>query len=407
VFIGLMSGTSVDAVDGVLARFEGDGANAPIRTLAVASAPMPAALRRDLLALQSPAGDELERAALAANALADLYAQVCQRLVADAPGGRAAVTVIGAHGQTVRHRPELGFTLQLMNGARLAESTGIDVVCDFRSADVSAGGQGAPLVPAFHALAFAHPTRRRAIVNIGGIANVSLIEARGTQGVDGADGAAAVGGAGVAGHDTGPGNMLMDAWCETHLGRPYDQGGAWAASGRVLPALLERMLAEPYFGQPPPKSTGRDLFDMAWLERQLGGDASEPGPAPDVGGHDPGRAARRPVDPADVQATLCELTATTIADACRRFGADEVHLCGGGAFNAQLVKRIRVLAGPAPVESTEALGIAPQSVEALAFAWLARERVAGRPANLPAVTGASGRRILGALYPAPKPSLTA
>jgi anhydro-N-acetylmuramic acid kinase len=372
VFIGLMSGTSVDAVDGVLARFDGDSPAAPIRTVAFASAPIPATLRRDLLALQAPGADELERAALAANALSDLYAAVCAQLLSDVRGDKSAVTAIGAHGQTVRHRPELGFTLQLLNGARLAEATGIAVTCDFRSADVAAGGQGAPLVPAFHALAFAHPNRRRAIVNIGGIANVSLIEA---------------GGKGVAGHDTGPGNMLMDAWCERHTGRRYDEGGAWAASGRVLPALLDRMLAEPYFGRAPPKSTGRDLFDMEWLERQIGM------------ARQPAAAVADPA-PADVQATLCELTATTIADACRRFGADEVSLCGGGALNARLVDRIRSLAAPAQVESTESLGIAPQAVEALAFAWLARERVAGRPANLPAVTGASGRRVLGALYPA-------
>jgi len=360
-FIGLMSGTSVDAVDGALVEIP--PAPGPLRTLALASEPIPPALRAELLALQSPGPDELDRAARAGVALADLYASVALRLIAEARP--AAVAAIGAHGQTVRHRPERGYTLQLIDGARLAERSGVDVVCDFRSADVAAGGQGAPLVPAFHAQVFASPAMRRAIVNIGGIANVSLLAP----------------GEPVQGHDTGPGNVLLDAWCEAHTGRPYDADGRWAASGRIHPGLLERLRAEPYFARPAPKSTGRDLFNREWLRAAL---ADLPAPP----------AA------ADVQATLLELTASSIALACRAFRADEVFVCGGGARNGALLGRLAELGAPARTCTTEALGAAPQAVEAVAFAWLAACRLRGIPANLPEVTGARGPRVLGALYPA-------
>jgi len=360
LFIGLMSGTSVDAVDGVLASFDGPGPDAPARTLAFESRPMPSDLRDELLALQSSGPDELARAALATVALSDLYAEVALALRSAA--GTRPVRAIGAHGQTVRHRPELGYTLQLIDGARLAERSGCTTVVDLRSADVAAGGQGAPLVPAFHALAFASATRRRAVVNIGGIANVSLLPA---------------GGGAVTGYDTGPGNLLMDAWCERHRGEPFDRDGAWAAGGRVDETLLDRMRSDPYFALPPPKSTGRDLFTPGWVERHLVGPAATN---------------------QDVQATLAELTAATIADACIAFGAEEVRVCGGGARNGNLMARLQQRLAPIAVGSTEALGIDPGAVEALAFAWLARERLAGRPANLPAVTGARGPRVLGAVY---------
>lgn len=366
LFIGLMSGTSVDAVDGALVAFGGDEANAPARTLAFVSCPIDSALRAELLALQQPGHDELARAALASLALTELYARVTLQLTAAA--GSQAIVALGAHGQTVRHRPELGYTLQLINGALLAERSGLTTVVDFRSADVAASGQGAPLVPAFHALAFASSRRRRAVVNIGGIANVSLIPA---------------GGGSVSGFDTGPGNLLMDAWCEQHLGTAFDAGGQWAATGAVDEGLLAKLLAEPYFSLPPPKSTGRDLFSREWLSARLA--------------LSPGVAAR------DVQATLAELTAQSIARACLAFGAEECRVCGGGARNQHLMDRLAAAMPGTDTSSTEALGIDPGAVEALAFAWLARERLANRAANLPAVTGAIGRRVLGAVYPPPLP----
>jgi len=383
-FIGLMSGTSVDAVDGVLAEFESDAPSASFTTLAFASRAMPETLRRSLLELQQPGPDELARASVASIALTDLYAEVSLELLSTLganqtgskqrgcdQGALGQLAVIGAHGQTVRHRPELGYTVQLIDGARLAEMTGCLSVVDFRSGDVAAGGQGAPLVPAFHALAFGSTDLRRAVVNIGGIANVSLLP---------------VGGGTVTGFDTGPGNLLMDAWCERHLGQPFDRDGDWAAGGKVDQVLLEAMLAEPYFGLPPPKSTGRDLFTPDWLDRQLAVSRSK-------GAAD--------LTPRDIQTTLAELTALTIGRVCQEFGAGEIRVCGGGALNAHLMRRIAQIAAPIEVSSTAAIGIDPLAVEALAFAWLARQRILNRPGNLPAVTGARGPRILGAIYPAP------
>ncbi len=379
LYIGLMSGTSVDAVDGVLVEFQSDSPSAQFRTVAFASKAMPDGLRRSLLDLQQPGHDELGRAALASLALTDLYAAVSLELIAKLGAGQTSaksgqgspITAIGAHGQTVRHRPELGYTLQLINGARLADITGCPTVVDFRSGDVAAGGQGAPLVPAFHALAFGSTDKRRAVVNIGGIANVSLLP---------------VGGGTVTGFDTGPGNLLMDAWCERHLGAPFDRDGDWAAGGKLDRALLDVMLAEPYFDLPAPKSTGRDLFTSDWLERQLAASSSIGSGA---------QATAR-----DVQTTLAELTALTIGRACRDFGAGEIRVCGGGALNTYLMRRLTDIAAPIDATSTAAIGIDPLAVEALAFAWLARQRILNRPGNLPAVTGARGPRILGAIYPA-------
>ena len=283
LWIGMMSGTSIDAVDGALVTFRQGRGGLHTELLEFASEPIDGALRDELLALQAPGPDELERAARAANALTLVYASVAGRLLR-AAGDAAAVRAIGAHGQTVRHCPDAGFTIQLINGALLAARCGRPVVVDFRSADVAAGGQGAPLAPAFHRAAFGHRSRSRVVVNIGGIANVSLI----TPGVEP-----------VVGFDTGPGNVLLDAWCQRHLGQRFDRDGAWAASGRVDRELLARMLAEPYFGRMPPKSTGRDLFNLDWLLR-----------------HDVAQRAA-----ADVQATLLELTAATIAAGCSDFGA--------------------------------------------------------------------------------------
>jgi anhydro-N-acetylmuramic acid kinase len=369
IFIGLMSGTSLDGIDGVLARWADDG---PPQVLGFVHHDFAPALRAELLALQSSADGELHRAALASNALALGYAAVVHELLAARGLTAAEVRAVGAHGQTVRHRPGefdgLGYTCQLLNGALLAERCGIDVVCDLRSRDVAAGGQGAPLVPAFHAACFGSAQASVAVLNIGGIANLSLLPMSG------------VGSGVVSGFDTGPGNLLMDAWCQQQLGQPFDADGAWAASGRVLPELLARLLAEPYFGRLPPKSTGRDLFGLDWLRARLAG----------------GEAA------VDVMATLAELTARSAVDALRRHAPDTRRLlvCGGGAFNRHLLRRLAALAPGWGVDTTVAAGVPPDQVEALAFAWLARRFVAQLPGNLPAVTGAAGPRVLGALYPA-------
>ncbi|SFU27486.1 anhydro-N-acetylmuramic acid kinase [Pseudoduganella namucuonensis] len=362
LYIGLMSGTSLDGVDGVLVDFWGGAA----RTMAAAYTPFPDDLRAELMALQSAGDNELEREALAANRLAGLYAQCVAATLAQTEMKAADVRAVGVHGQTIRHRPELGFTRQTNNPALLAELCGIDVVADFRSRDVAAGGQGAPLVPAFHRDLFGQEGRTRVVANIGGIANISALHADGT----------------TTGFDTGPGNVLMDAWIGRHQGRPYDADGAWAATGAVIPALLASLLAEPYFALPAPKSTGRDLFHPAWLDAQL---------------------ARLPAAaPRDVQATLTELTAVSLARAIKQHAprADAVYVCGGGACNGVLMRALaRELGDAVKLETTDALGVAPNRVEALAFAWLAfrfNERLAG---NLPAVTGAKGERVLGALYP--------
>jgi anhydro-N-acetylmuramic acid kinase len=368
--IGLMSGTSLDGVDGVLVDFaEGT------QVLWHASRGFDAALRAELLALNTPEGrDELHRAALAANALARSYAEVVRELLQATGLAPAQIAAIGAHGQTVRHRPQMfdgtGYTLQLNSPALLAELSGVAVVADLRSRDVAAGGQGAPLVPAFHQGVFGRPGETVLVLNIGGIANLSVLAGDGT----------------VLGFDCGPGNALMDGWCQTHTGQPYDDGGQWAATGQVLPALLDRLLAEPFLQQPPPKSTGRDLFHADWLAGHLSASATSAADA----------------RPADVQATLTEFTARACAGAVQRFGhgGGELLVCGGGAFNTQLMQRIAALLPGVAVDTTAARGLPPQQVEAAAFAWLARQALLGLPGNLPAVTGARGPRILGAIHPA-------
>jgi anhydro-N-acetylmuramic acid kinase len=365
-FIGLMSGTSLDGVDGVLADFS-DGR---ITVEGHATAAFPVSLRAELMALNTPGDNELHRAALAGNGLARVYAGVVRQLLADAGLPAHAVEAIGAHGQTVRHRPgefdAVGYTLQINNPSLLAELTGIPVVADFRGRDVAAGGQGAPLVPAFHQALFGRPDQAVAVLNIGGISNLSLLPADASA---------------VLGFDCGPGNALLDHWCQTHLGQPYDAGGAWAASGRVLPDLLSRLLAEPYFARNPPKSTGRDLFNPDWLAARLETSAASP---------------------ADVQATLTELTATVCAEHLKRYGPNSQSLivCGGGAFNLHLLSRLRALLPAVEVVSSAERGLPPQQVEAAAFAWLARCALGKEPGNLANVTGARGPRVLGAIYPA-------
>jgi anhydro-N-acetylmuramic acid kinase len=368
LYIGLMSGTSLDGVDGVLVDF----APAVPRVLGHVSAAFPAALRHALLQLNTEGANELHRAALAANALVRVYASVVSSLLATCQVEAVAVRAIGAHGQTVRHQPQqydgCGYTLQLNQPALLAELTGVDVVADFRSRDVAAGGQGAPLVPPFHQAFFGTLPGYTSVLNIGGIANITLLNAAQPDA--------------VLGFDCGPGNALMDAWCMAHTGEPYDDQGAWAASGGVHAVLLQRLLDEPFFTQAPPKSTGRDLFNGAWLETRLQG--------------------LEAVSAADVQATLTELTARSCADCVRRFApaCERLIVCGGGALNTFLMARLQNLLPGCAVGSSEAFGLPPLQVEATAFAWLARQCLERKTASLKSVTGARGARMLGAIYPA-------
>jgi anhydro-N-acetylmuramic acid kinase len=373
LFIGLMSGTSLDGVDGVLA----DLADSARRTqvLAGASRPFDPALRRELLELNTPGDNELHRSALAANALARLYAAVVDDLLQRSGLAPAHITAVGVHGQTVRHRPQefdgTGYTLQLNQPALLAELCGIDVVADFRSRDVAAGGQGAPLVPPFHRAAFGDERQHRAVLNIGGMSNLTLLPAA-LQSPD----------APLVGFDCGPGNALMDAWCQVHTGAAFDERGQWAAQGRVDAALLAALQNEVFFVKPPPKSTGRDLFNLQWLQRRLAGFES--------------LAAQ------DVQASLTELTAWACAKALI-WGPVQPELlvvCGGGALNDYLMQRLQSHLPSARVCSSAALGVAPTEVEALAFAWLAQQAVLRKTASIASVTGAQGARILGAVYPA-------
>lgn len=372
LYIGLMSGTSLDGVDGVLVQWH---AAQPMQVLAYAAQPFSTALRQELLALNNPDGcNELHRAALAGNAVSRAYAGVVQQLLQQSGTTRQQVRAIGAHGQTVRHQPQLhdgtGYTLQLQNPALLAECTGICVVADLRSRDVAAGGQGAPLVPAFHQGIFSRPDAATVVLNIGGIANLSMLPAAADSSLP------------VSGFDCGPGNALMDWWCLQHTGATYDDQGQWAAGGTVHPALLERLLAEPFLQQAPPKSTGRDLFNPAWLQAQL--------PAPGL------------VSAQDVQATLTAFTAHSCAHAVQRYGlgSNSVLVCGGGALNTELLRQLQALLPSAQVASTAVRGLPPLQVEAAAFAWLARQCLHGLPGNLSTVTGAHGPRILGAIYPA-------
>ncbi len=355
-----MSGTSLDGIDVVLADFSLSPPSLPCTFYL----PYAGDLRQRLLDLHHSGNDELHRAAMLSNELARCYAEAVVSLLNKSGMKPQSITAIGCHGQTVRHCPQSGngYTIQLGNAALLAELTGITVVTDFRSRDIAAGGQGAPLVPKFHQTLFANPKSHRVIVNIGGISNLTSLTPTG----------------GVTGFDCGPGNLLMDAWCLRHLGAAYDQNGTWARSGKVIPALLEKLLTLPFFSLPPPKSTGREMFNLPWLESFLCGEEK----------------------PEDVQATLLQLTVTGISrSVLARFpSAVEIYLCGGGARNAELVARLRVALSGKKVELTDVLGVDADWLEAFAFAWLAQQAIAGAPANLPDVTGAKGARVLGAIY---------
>lgn len=361
LYLGVMSGTSLDGLDIALIKQE-----QRLTLLATYYVPMPPALRDDLLALCASGPDEIARAALAEAAWVRLAAQGINQLLAEQQLQPADIRAIGSHGQTIRHEPARGFTVQIGNPALLAELTGITVVSDFRRRDVAAGGQGAPLVPAFHESLFDTQGERLAVLNIGGFSNLSLIEA----------------GTPVSGFDCGPGNVLLDAWIHDKQGRSFDADGTWAASGKVIPGLLERLLSDPFFAGTGPKSTGREVFNLTWLKRHLD---------------------TLPVSPdADVQATLLELTAHSIVSSLQGAQRDTQALlvCGGGAHNGALMARLASLLPNARVSSTAASGIDPDWVEAMAFAWLAHCCLEGIAANRPSVTGASGLRVLGAIYPA-------
>lgn len=351
-----MSGTSADGIDAVLVDFSSH----PPQLVATHYEPFPDSIRREALALNQPGANELDRSARFGVAIAALYAQAVHTLLRSDTG--APVAAIGCHGQTVRHQPDAGYTIQLVNAAHLVEKTGLTVVADFRSRDIAAGGQGAPLVPPFHGMWFGSATEDRIVVNIGGIANVTLLPARGA----------------VTGWDTGPGNCLLDHWIGKHRGASHDANGDWSKSGSVVESLLASMLADPYFATPPPKSTGRNDFNEDWLKR----------------------FGLTRYATADVQATLAELTAQSIAMQLipRLAGAARIFVCGGGAHNGDLMRRLQHAIPDAQVSSTSALGLHPDWVEAAAFAWLARCRLRDEPASLPSVTGATGPRLLGAVY---------
>lgn len=360
LYVGLMSGTSLDGIDAVLASFDGDR----IDCRSSHYLHFDEGVRAEALALQDTGHNELHRAALLANRLAASYAEAVITLLAKANTTASDIRAIGCHGQTVRHAPQHGYTLQLNNPALLAERTGITVVADFRSRDIAAGGQGAPLVPAFHEALFRTDEKHRVIVNIGGIANLTDLAP----------------GLGTTGFDCGPGNMLMDAWVQARHGTAFDHEGRWASQGEVLSPLLDRLLAHPFLSLAPPKSCGREQFNLTWLQTQLSGDELA----------------------ADVQATLTRFTARTIADAIRQYCGlpDEIYVCGGGAHNRALMAALHDLLPGCRIDMTRALGLPENLVEATAFAWLARCALHNLAGNLPTVTGARGPRILGAIHPA-------
>lgn len=370
LYIGLMSGTSLDGIDAVLADINEAGRAVIVQSLGLRLDP---ALKQELLELQQETANEIHREHLAANALANAYAQACAELLSIAGLEAKEICAIGAHGQTLRHQPQKSilqsYTHQSLNAALLAELSGIDVVANFRARDMAAGGQGAPLVPVFHREQFFSPHENRAVLNIGGIANLTLLPKHGE----------------ISGFDCGPGNILLDAWVQKELGKEFDQDGQWASSGLPQEALLQKMLREPYFAESPPKSTGRDRFNLAWIENHV---------------------CKSSYKPEDIQASLLQLTIQTILDGLQKHAQETQCLivCGGGTKNIALIELLKIHAQKQipglRVESSTHYGVDPQLVEGLAFAWLAWAHQRKRPANLPAVTGAKGLRVLGAYYPA-------
>ncbi len=370
LLIGLMSGTSMDSIDAALISFDADTVNLE----ATHEHPIPAELRETMLRLCASGADEIEVMGVADRQLGELFAAAANELLAATGNAASQITAIGSHGQTVRHRPPTttnpaasAFTLQIGDPNTIAALTGITTVADFRRRDVALGGQGAPLAPAFHRAVFGRPGESCAVVNVGGMANITVLYPDGN----------------MLGFDCGPGNVLMDAWIARHRGRPFDDDGQWAASGEVHTALLKRLLSEPFIKLPAPKSTGRELFNKVWLGAYLD-------------------QLLEPVPAENVQATLLEYTAQTIRLGLEQitFEPSTLYLCGGGARNGRLLKRLAALIHPCKVTTTSDLGLAPEWVEAAAFAWLARQTLAGLPGNACAVTGASTESVLGAVYAA-------
>ena len=364
LFIGLMSGTSMDGVDTVLVDF---GSGTP-HLLASHQEPIPDKLQQILRQLAQPGDDEIDQLGMADIQVGRLFAKAVDNLLKLADIPASEITAIGSHGQTVRHRPdhETPFTLQIGDPNTLAHLTGITTVADFRRRDMAAGGQGAPLVPAVHASLFQRFDHARVVLNIGGIANITLLPAASESS--------------VIGYDTGPGNTLMDYWSRQHLDSAFDNNGNWAAKGHLIQPLLEQMLSDPYFTLPPPKSTGPEYFSPNWLQKHL---------------------PSCPLSAQDVQATLLELTAHSITHAIHHhdIGIKEVLVCGGGIHNQQLMHRLATLLAPITVRNTTEVGVEPDWVEALAFAWLARRTLKGLSGNLPDVTGANEAVVLGGIYP--------
>ena len=369
-YLGLISGTSVDTVDAAIASFEATAGST--RLFHAHGHPIPPRLRRELLEVAASGRTTLARIARLDVAVGHLFADAALSAIEGAGLGQGDIAAVGSHGQTVRHEPGGRFpsTTQIGDPNVIAHRTGITTVADFRRRDVAAGGQGAPLAPAFHQAVMSHPSARRAIVNLGGIANVTLLDP------------IELAVSGPLGFDCGPANGLLDAWARRHLDAPFDEDGNWAARGAVHGPLLERMLTDPYFSLPAPKSTGRGYFDEAWIDRQL-------------------RSAGQAVAPVDVQRSLCELTAATVATSLEAYGArtDEVYLCGGGVHNRTLVEHLSARLSPRKVMRTDVLGISADYVEAAAFAWLAKCALEGIPGNRPSVTGATEPVVLGGVYP--------
>ncbi|WP_416306296.1 anhydro-N-acetylmuramic acid kinase [Neptunicella sp. SCSIO 80796] len=366
IYIGLMSGTSMDGIDAALVDFADP---AQPQLLDFTTLQYDDALLQELHLLNRPDEDEVHLAGAANRKVGNAFAAAANQLLANNKLDARQVVAIGSHGQTVRHTPdgEFGFSLQIGDAHSIAVQTGIDVIADFRNKDIALGGQGAPLVPAFHRAVFSHTSIDRAVVNIGGIANISYLPANKSSP--------------VLGFDTGPGNTLMDGWCRKHLNQPYDKDGAWGAGGQADPQLLRSLLSHPYFKEAAPKSTGRDAFHLDWLEQQL---AVQP----------------KKLDPQDVQATLLQLTAQNIADGLAELPVAEVYICGGGARNLALMAALANVLPQCKIHTTEELGVDPDAVEGIAFAWLAYAHKNGISGNIPEVTGASRAAILGACYPA-------